>query len=125
MGFVGWLIGLVATALGTILGFLLVDSGLIGLAEVIPAIVWFLICFVTYYAGTRLKEEKWFRLLSVNFLLTWIFCDVGYLLGIIVWQLIKTGTVSMSGNQLLDAFLISLPLTIGPTATMSIGLRDN
>lgn len=124
MGFIVWLITLVAAALGTVLGEFIISIDLIGIPELVSAIIWFLIAFTTYFFGKRLDEEHWFKLVSINFIVTWAFCTVGYLLGLIVWNLIDQGAVAITLDQMVTFFFIALPLTIGPTATVSLGLRD-
>ena len=127
MGFIIWLIALVAAAIGTVLvQFLLsiitVQSELF--QNLIAALVWFLIAYVLYYAGKKIDGESWFKLLSLNFFVTWAFATIGYLVGIVVWILIDTSKLNVSLDVMSAAFFFALPLTIGPTAAMSLGLRD-
>ena len=124
MGFILWIIALVATTLGVVLGDVVVSLNIIGNNQIINAIFWFLISMVTYYAGRKMKDEKWYKLLSLNFLITWAFSTIGALLGNFVWTLIDTGNASLNLNSMIDLFFIVLPLCIGPTAAMSLGLRD-
>lgn len=124
MGFIIWIIAFVATAIGKILAEFLVSLELFDLPELISAIVWFLISFVTYLAGRKIEGEGWFKLLSLNFIVTWAFCTFGVLLGAVIWELIVTGGVVLQLEVILAIFFGSLPLTIGPTASLSLGLRD-
>lgn len=112
---------MVATAIGIIVSSLLTD--IINLPELINAIFWFLICFTTYYFARRM-DYGWFKMISLDFFLTWAFVCIGVILGLIILQLINTGSVTANLEQLTSFFYSSLPLALGPTATTSMGLRD-
>lgn len=124
MKFIVYIISLFAAALGTILSSFLINANIINLPELIVAIIWFLISFITYISAKKLKDEKWFKLISLDFFLTWAFTTIGVLIGVIVWILIDTGAVSVNFDNMVNLFFITLPFSLGPTATTSMGLRD-
>jgi len=124
MGFIIWIIGLAAAALGKVLADFLVSLNIINLPELIQALVWFLIAFIVYFFAKKIESESWFGLFSLNYFVTWAFTTVGVLIGAIVWSLIDSGSVALNMDQLTTLFFLSLPLTIGPTLAMSLGLRE-
>ena len=124
MKFIVYSISLFAAALGTILSSFLIDANIINLPELIVAIIWFLISFVTYISAKNLKDEKWFKLISIDFFLTWAFTTIGVLIGVLVWTLIDFGSVSIDFDAMMNLFFFTLPFSLGPTATTSMGLRD-
>ena len=124
MKFIVYIISLFAAALGTILSSFLLDANIINLPELIVAIIWFLISFITYISAKKLKDEKWFKLISIDFFLTWAFTTIGVLIGVIVWTLIDSGSVAVNIDTMVNLFFVTLPFALGPTATTSMGLRD-
>ncbi|RMG38739.1 MAG: hypothetical protein D6732_04890 [Methanobacteriota archaeon] len=132
MSFVLYVITLVAAALGTILSSLIFNNlGVNSLGNLEPqqiqallnALFWFLICVGTWFGASR-TDERPFGFISVKFLIAWLFCNAGAMLGFLISILIENGSLSVQGEQLLDQFFLILPLTIGPTATTSMGLKE-
>lgn len=132
MSLVLFLITLVAAAIGTTAALWLqanvsIDIGGMTSAQVdalITALAWFLICFVVYFAASKLKDVKSFKLVSLKFFLTWAFVCAGVIIGTILYILIDQGSVSIKSNDLFNWFLLALPLALGPTGAASMGLRD-
>ncbi len=132
MSFVLYVITLVTAALGTILSSLIFNNigvNTLGNLEqqqiqaLLNALFWFLICVGTWFGASR-TDEKPFGFISIKFLIAWIFCNAGAMLGFLLSFLIETGSLTVQSGQLLDQFFFILPLTIGPTATTSMGLKE-
>ncbi|MHA2504004.1 MAG: hypothetical protein ACXAE3_14185 [Candidatus Kariarchaeaceae archaeon] len=124
MGFVSWIIALFATAIGVVLSTFLISLDIINLPELINALVWLLITWFAYLGGKQVDDESGFKIISLNFIITWAFTTIGALLGFIISTLIDTGSISLQLDALLTAFFFFLPLTIGPTLGVSLGLGD-
>ncbi len=123
---------MVTAALGTVLSALIFQSLNISklggltpaqIQSLLNALFWFLICVGTWFGASR-TEEKPFGFLSIKFLVAWISCNVGAMIGFVVAVLIDQGSITLNGEQLANQFFFILPLTIGPTATTSLGLKD-
>lgn len=132
MSFVLYVITLVTAAIGTILSAMIfnnIDVNSLGgltpaqIQAFLNALFWFLICVGTWFGASR-TDEKPFGFISVKFLIAWIFCNAGAMIGFIVALLIENGSLVLEAEQLANQFFLILPLTIGPTATASMGLKD-
>ncbi|MDH5401345.1 MAG: hypothetical protein OEZ01_09195 [Candidatus Heimdallarchaeota archaeon] len=122
MKFVLYFMTLIFAAIGAVISFFVVDSGILGIEQLINALVWFLISYMTYWGAKKIDDTNSFKLLSLDFFLTWIFCTIGVLVGFIIWSLIQTKTATINIDALTNVFFKYLPYTIGPTATASLGL---
>lgn len=122
MKWIVYITALFAAALGTVIAYFLVD--IIDLPDLINAIVWFLIAFTTYFFAKKVKDESWFKMLTLDFFITWAFTTIGVILGTIVVILIDTNSLTLNWDSLVTTFFASLPLALGPTATASMGLRE-
>ncbi len=122
MKFSIYFMALAASAIGIVISSYLVT--IIDLPELINAIFWFLISFTTYFFAKKVKEYSWFKMLSLDFFLTWAFVSIGVIIGVMIMQLIKTGSVTAELDVLTEVFFNTLPLALGPAATTSLGLRD-
>ena len=122
MKFVVYVMAMSTAAIGTIISSFVAD--IINLPELISAIIWFLISLVTYMGAKRMKESEWFKMLSLDFILTWAFTCIGVILGFIILVLIDKGSLTINLDQIVNLFYATLPLALGPTATTSLGLRD-
>jgi hypothetical protein len=116
---------LFAAAIGWILASFVATFDLGDFADLISAIFWFLIAFSTHFFAKRIKDEKRFGLLSLNFFITWAFCTAGAIIGDIVWDLIDSESTSIQLDAVVDSFFFFLALTIGPTATAALGIRES
>ncbi len=114
---------LFTATIGVVISYFLISLQILNIDNLIIAFIWFLISIVTYWGGKKL-DHSWFKPLSLDFLLTWMFCTVGVVLGFVIWTLIDQGSVSISFNQMVTVFFSFLPYSIGPSATTSLGLRE-
>ena len=94
------------------------------LSMLLQAVMWFIIALITYI-GVQKTSETGFSFLSLDFLLTWLFCDIGVILGDLSYVLIKTQALSIELTTMMTLFLATLPLALGPTATAALGLKTN
>ena len=111
-----------AAAVGYVLSTYIGEN--IDYPELIKAIFWFLISFSTYFGAKRLKEITWFKLVSLDFFMTWAFVTIGVIIGDIVLALIDSGGAVLNTDRLVEVFYDTLPLALAPAATASLGLRD-
>ena len=133
MGLIIYLIAFVTSALGLFLANLINDNievdELAGLTplqinELITGLMWFIVCLVVYFGSAQIDNEKWFKLLSPSFFLTWVFVCAGIILGTILFLVYQDSSVTIDGDVVKNAFFSNLGISLGPTASASLDLRD-
>ena len=87
------------------------------------ALLWYLVCFIAFIMATKIDYHG-FSLISIDFLLTWIFCNIGVILGSYLYILIDTGSLTINWDAILDNFYLFLATTLGPAGTTAMGLKN-
>ncbi len=120
-----------ATTVGTLLALFLIENlkitqlGSLTQTQInliFMALIWFLICVITWFGATRVEDNS-FGLISPGFFIGWVFCNLGYIIGYLLFFLIRTSSITIQFDALTTSFLTALPLTIGPTLAASSGLK--
>ncbi|MHA2027965.1 MAG: hypothetical protein ACXAB7_01060 [Candidatus Kariarchaeaceae archaeon] len=133
MGLVVYIIAFVTSALGLLLAEIINDNidvdELAGLNPteitlLIQGLMWFVVCLIVYVGSAQIDNEKWFKLVTPSFFLTWAFVSAGTILGWILFLLYQDTSVTINGDDIRYAFFQNLGLALGPTGAASLGLRD-
>ncbi len=132
MSLVVYIITLVTAAVGVVISDLIISNiaiqSLGGLNQVqiqllLSAFLWFLISLTTFMGAKRVEAES-FGFISLKFIIAWASCTAGALIGFVIALLIDSGSVQLNWDNIATQFFIILPLTIGPTATTAMGLKE-
>ncbi|MHA2091078.1 MAG: hypothetical protein ACW98K_09485 [Candidatus Kariarchaeaceae archaeon] len=132
MGLIVYIIAFVTSAIGLLLAFIIDDNidvevgGLTALEmeRLILGLIWFIVCLVVYFGSAQLDNEKWFKVLTPSFIITWAFVSAGTILGWVLFLLYQDSSVTIDGDDIRFAFFDFLAVSLGPTAAASLGLRD-
>ncbi len=133
MKLIVYLISLITASIGYFIGLEIWESisvdelgnlTQIQIENLVWAFVWFFICLVVFFVSKKL-EESWFGLISLDFFLTWAFVCTGIILGRLLFELVETGSLDVEFEEIKDTFFRTLPLALGPTCSVSMGLRDS
>lgn len=122
MKFSVYLSAMGSTTIGIIISTYLIT--IIDLPEIITAIFWFLITYIAFVFARKVKDYAWFKILSLDFFLTWAFVCIGVILGVVIVDLILTKSVTLNLDEIQNVFFQYLPLALAPTLATSLGLRE-
>ncbi|MHA2251582.1 MAG: hypothetical protein ACXAD7_14555 [Candidatus Kariarchaeaceae archaeon] len=132
MKLIAYFVSLLAAAVGLFLALVVEDE--IGVDKVggltplqinglIAGLIWFLVCLIVFLIVKKLDESR-FGLLSLNFLLTWVFVNAGIILGFLIYILVDTGELDVEFDAIKDIFFVNLAISLGPTASVPLGLQE-
>lgn len=133
MKLIVYFVSLITAAIGYFIGLEIRDAITVDalgnltqlqIRNLIWGLVWFIICFVVFFVSKKLKEG-WFGLLSLDFFLTWTFVSTGIIIGFLIYRLVEEGSLSVEFDEIKDTFFTILPIALGPTGCVSLGLRDD
>ncbi|MHA1946234.1 MAG: hypothetical protein ACXAC6_03740 [Candidatus Hodarchaeales archaeon] len=92
---------------------------------IVIAIGWFLVCFLTYWGSTRwLDEGERSGLLSLFFVIVWLFASLGILIAIKLFFMIQGGTLVLDLDDLINTFFVAMPLALAPTIAAILGVSN-
>ena len=92
---------------------------------IVVAIGWFLVCFLTYWGSTRwLDEGEKSGLLSLFFVIVWLFASLGILIAIKLFFMIQGGTLVLNFDDLINTFFVAMPLALAPTIAAILGVSN-
>ena len=92
---------------------------------IVIAIGWFLVCFLTYWGSTRwLDEGEKSGLLSLFFVIVWLFASLGILIAIKLFFMIQGGTLVLDLDDLINTFFVAMPLALAPSVAAILGVSN-
>ena len=91
--------------------------------NLVEALLWAVVCLVAAFGATLwVDPDERVGMISILFILLWIVCDFGILLGIILDMLIDGQSVSISADFILDNFFANLQIALSPALASCLGI---
>ncbi len=123
------------TMIGVIVGFFFIDilkptqptEGLLAgqrFSSVISALIWLLVCVVTFFGTGKIIKEGERIGLSLTLLVIWIFCTAGVLVGTLAWLLYQGGSLTIDLDLLLDSWFSYLASSLAPTFSAALAISN-
>ena len=92
---------------------------------IVAAIGWFLVCFLTYWGSTFwLEEGGKAGIISLFFLIVWLFASLGILIAIYIWFMIQGSTVTLDLDNIINTFFVAMPLALAPSIAAILGVSN-
>ena len=93
--------------------------------DLVFALTWFIVCFLTYWGSTRwLEEGERSGILSLMFFILWIISSFAIVIGYIVKVLLEGNAAIITLDGLLDQFFVWLLWALSPAIAALLGVSN-